>query len=110
MPDYPQKTCTIDRLVRQPKLVAAVLSGEKTQQRRDGVYGYPGEEFNLQGQAFVMTGLERKTLGEMTDDDARAEGFADMRTYRDLILRMHAGMQWNPEHQVWVHYFSKKNT
>jgi len=31
---YPEKTCSIDRLVTHPKLVAAALSGTKTQQRR----------------------------------------------------------------------------
>ncbi|MDP3904067.1 MAG: ASCH domain-containing protein, partial [Methylococcaceae bacterium] len=45
MTTLPPKTCSVDRLVTHPKLVAAALAGSKTQQRRDGVYGYPGEEF-----------------------------------------------------------------
>jgi hypothetical protein len=27
--------------------------------------------------------------------------------YKDLILRMHAGMTWNEEDLVWVHTLSK---
>lgn len=37
MGNYPEKTCTNDRLVKQKKLVDATLAGVKTQQRRDGV-------------------------------------------------------------------------
>jgi len=50
MNDYPEKTCEIDRLVTHPKLVAKALRGEKTQQRRAGVYGYPGETFELESR------------------------------------------------------------
>ena len=45
MTEYPEKTCEIDRLVTREKLVAAAVQGRKTQQRRDGIYGYPGETF-----------------------------------------------------------------
>jgi hypothetical protein len=42
---FPEKTCSIDRLITHPKLVAATIAGVKTQQRRNGVYGWPGETF-----------------------------------------------------------------
>jgi len=105
--DYPEKTCTIDRLVRHPKSVEAALAGRKTEQRRDGVYGYPGETFELEGETFEITGLTRDRLGDMTEASARAEGYATLADYRDLILRMHKGMQWDPEHRVWVHRFRR---
>lgn len=104
---YPEKSCEIDRLVSHPKLVEATLAGKKTEQRRDGVYAYPGETFELDGVEFTVTGLERKTLGDMTDADARAEGYPSMEMYKGLILRMHAGMKWNLNHKVWVHKFQK---
>ena len=108
MNDYPPRTCAIERLVTHPKLVAAAKAGLKTQQRRDGIYGYPGEAFALEGEGFVVTALERQSLGEMTDADAQAEGYPDMQAYQDLILRMHAGMVWDDSHLVWVHYFAKR--
>ena len=104
---YPEKTCDIDRLVRHPKLVEAAIAGIKTQQRRDGVYAYPGETFFLQDTKFTVTALERDTLGDMTDADAQAEGYPSMAAYKDLILRMHAGMEWDESHKVWVHKFEK---
>jgi len=105
--DYPTKSCEIDRLVTHPKLVEATLAGKKTEQRRDGVYAYPGETFELEGVEFTVTGLEQKTLGDMTDTDAQAEGYPSMEMYKGLILRMHEGMKWNENHKVWVHKFEK---
>jgi hypothetical protein len=106
-PDYPKKTCSIERLVTHTKLVEAALAGTKTEQRRDGIYAYPGETFELEGVKFTVTGLDRKTLGDMTDADAQAEGYPNMEMYKALILRMHAGMEWDESHLVWVHKFAK---
>jgi len=107
--NYPEKSCEIDRLVTHPKLVEATLSGVKTQQRRDGVYAYPGETFELEGVEFTVTALERETLGDMGDAEAQAEGYPNMEAYKALILRMHAGMEWDESHLVWVHKFEKTN-
>ncbi|MCD2451281.1 ASCH domain-containing protein [Methylicorpusculum oleiharenae] len=108
MSDLPEKTCTIDNLIRHEKLVAAAKAGLKTQQRRNGVYGWPGERFELQGTEFVVTDLKREKLGDMTDEHAKAEGYPSLESYRDLILRMHPGMNWDPESLVWAHYFEIK--
>lgn len=107
MSNYPEKTCEIDRLVRHPKLVEAAKAGRKTEQRRDGVYAYPGETFELEGVAFTVTALERQSLGDMTDADAQAEGYPNMAAYRDLIQKMHPGMPWDDSHLVWVHRFER---
>ena len=104
---YPPKTCDIDRLVRHPKLVAAALSGQKTQQRRDGLYAYPGEIFELEGVEFIVTGVERQRLGDMNDADAQAEGYPNLAMYKQIILSMHANMAWNEDGLVWVHSFNR---
>jgi hypothetical protein len=107
MNNYPPKNCEIDRLVRQPKLVEAAKAALKTQQRRDGIYAYPGETFELDGVSFTITAVERRSLGEMTETDAQAEGYPNLDAYRELILKMHPGMNWDESHLVWVHYFEK---
>lgn len=107
MKQYPDKTCDIENLVRHPKLVAAAIAGNKTQQRRDGVYAYPGETFELDGIAFELTTLTRSTLGEMSDADAQAEGYPNLAMYKSLILSMHKGMDWNLNAKVWVHSFRR---
>jgi hypothetical protein len=103
--DYPEKTCSIDRLVRHGMLVRSALKGEKTEQRRNGVYGYPGELFELDGESFEITSLTHDRLGDMGEVEARKEGFEDLDAYKSLIVRMHKGMEWDPEHLVWVHRF-----
>jgi len=107
MSDYPEKTCSIDRLVRHPKLVQAALAGQKTEQRRDGVYAYPGEMFELDGVKFVVTDLKRETLGDMNDQSAQAEGYPSLDAYKNLILNMHKGMSWENGAPVWVHCFKR---
>ncbi len=107
MTEYPKKTCEIERLVSHPKLVEAALSGKKTEQRRDGVYAYPGETFELEGIGFTVTALERQALGDMTDKDANAEGYPNLEMYKGLILKMHAGMTWENDSLVWVHRFKR---
>ena len=106
MSEYPEKTCEISLLVTHAKLVEAVLAGRKTQQRRNGVYGYPGETFELKGKSFKITDLRRETLGDMTDEDARREGYSGLEMYMDLIKRMHQGMQIDESAKVWVHEFA----
>ncbi len=108
MDTYPEKTCSIERLVTHPKLVEAAKAGLKTQQRRNGIYGYPGETFDLDGITFVVTDLKHQRLGDMTDDDAKAEGYPSLDMYRDIILKMHAGMAWDDDGLAWVHSFKAK--
>ena len=107
MTDYPEKTCEIDRLIRHPKLIEAALNGRKTQQRRDGLYAYPGETFELEGVTFTVTSVERQKLGDMTDQDAQAEGYPDLEFYKNLILKMHVGMSWEADSLVWMHSFKR---
>ncbi|WP_038250986.1 ASCH domain-containing protein [Ghiorsea bivora] len=107
MSNYPEKTCSIERLVRHPKLVEAALAGKKTEQRRDGVYAYPGETFELDGVSFIVTDLKRETLGDMDDESAQAEGYPSIDMYKNLILNMHKGMDWQDDALVWVHCFKR---
>ena len=107
--NYPEKNCDITRLVTHPKLVAATLSGAKTQQRRNGVYAYPGETFQLEGVNFTVTGLEQQRLGDMSDSDAQAEGYPNLAAYKHIILNMHHGMTWNDDDMAWVHSFKRKD-
>lgn len=109
MQQYPEKSSEIDKLITNQMLKKAALEGKKTQQRRHGVCGYPGEHFNLDGVEFEITALEQRKLGDMTDADAAAEGFDTMEAYQGVIMKMHKGTSWNPEAQVWVHKFRRSD-
>ncbi len=106
MNEFPEKTCSVERLVTVPKDVEKVLSGQKTATRRNGVYAYPGEVMVLDGKEFKVDALYAQTLGEMTDEHAQQEGYSTMEEYKQAILAMHAKMPWLPTMSVWVHEFS----
>jgi hypothetical protein len=104
--DYPKKSCSIELLVTIPEDVQKVLNGEKTATRRNGVYAHPGEIMQLEGQELEITALYSQTLGEMTDKDAKTEGYSTMEEYKQSILKLHPKMPWLPTMSVWVHEFS----
>ncbi|HHW36468.1 MAG TPA: ASCH domain-containing protein [Bacillales bacterium] len=103
----PPKTCTIERLVTVPKDVEKVLNGLKTATRRNGRYADIGEVMTLEGQDFVVEKVYSQSLGELTDEHARQEGFANVEEYKQSILSMHSGMPWLPQMRVWVHEFRR---
>ena len=69
----------------------------------------PAKRFFLDDQEFVVSDLTRESLAEMNDLSAQAEGYQDLASYRDLILKMHPGMSWDESSLVWVHHYEKKS-
>ncbi|TWT24875.1 ASCH domain-containing protein [Planomicrobium sp. CPCC 101110] len=101
----PPKTCSIERLVTNKKDVEKVLAGKKTATRRNGRYADIGEIMILEGRKFKVERVYRQTLGELTDEMASQEGYADVEAYKQTILSFHPGMPWTPDMKVWVHEF-----
>lgn len=101
----PPKTCTVDKLVTVAEDVQKVLAGAKTATRRNGRYADPGEIMTLEGRQFVVEKVYSQSLGELTDADAKSEGFESVEDYKQSILSMHPGMPWLPQMRVWVHEF-----
>ncbi|MFD1425777.1 hypothetical protein JOD24_001601 [Kroppenstedtia sanguinis] len=104
---YPEKTCSIDRLVTKEEDVNRVLAGKKTSQRRNGLYAVPGERMELDGIQFEVVRVYRQTLGEMTDADAQSEGQADRMAYLRYLDGIHPGFSWPPDLSMWVHEFRR---
>ncbi|MBT2657680.1 ASCH domain-containing protein [Bacillus sp. ISL-18] len=102
----PPKTCSVEKLITVKTDVEKVLAGEKTATRRNGRYADPGEIMTLEGRQFVVDKVYSQSLGELTDDDARREGFSTVEEYKQSILAYHPGMPWLPQMRVWVHEFS----
>lgn len=106
--EYPDKTCTIDELVTKPDLVEMALAGEKVEQRRNGLYAYPGETFELDGVTFEVTRVWKQPLGELDDAVAKREGFDSLDAYKAEILGLHGEDDWWPEDKpVWAHRFER---
>ncbi|PSL40297.1 ASCH domain-containing protein [Planomicrobium soli] len=105
--EMPPKTCSIERLVTNKKDVKKVLGGEKTATRRNGRYVDIGEIMVLEGRKFKVEQVYRQTLGELTDEMAKQEGYDSVEAYKQTILSFHPGMPWTPDMKVWVHEFSQ---
>nr|WP_134683801.1 ASCH domain-containing protein [Brevibacillus migulae] len=101
----PPKTCTIDRMITLPADIEKVIKGQKTATRRNGRYADVGEIMELQGHRYVVERVYSQSLGELTDEHARQEGFDNLEAYKQSILSMHPGMPWLPQMRVWVHEF-----
>ena len=101
----PPKTCTIDRLITLEEDIKKVLAGKKTATRRNGRYADLGEIMTLEGRKVVVEKVYPQSLGELTDEDARSEGYQSLEEYKQSILSLHPGMPWLPQMRVWVHEF-----
>lgn len=105
--ELPPKTCTIDRLVTVKEDVEKVIQGQKTATRRNARYADIGEIMELGHDKFIVERVYRQTLGELTDEHAKQEGYDSLEAYKESILSLHPGMPWVPSMKVWVHEFTR---
>ncbi|ASN03539.1 ASCH domain-containing protein [Virgibacillus necropolis] len=104
--ELPPKTCSIERLVTVSQDVEKVIKGQKTATRRNGRYADVGEIMELEDRQFVVEKVYTQTLGELSDEDAKQEGYKNVSEYKQSILSSHPGMPWSPKMKVWVHEFA----
>jgi N4-acetylcytidine amidohydrolase len=104
--NLPPKTCSVDRLVTKEEDVRKVLEGKKTATRRNGRYADVGEIMVLKDKKFRVEQVYSQSLGELTDEHAKQEGYETVEAYKQSILSYHPGMPWLPQMRVWVHEFS----
>lgn len=104
--ELPPKSCSIERLVTVPEDIEKVINGQKTATRRNGRYADVGEIMKLEDYQFVVGNVYEQTLGGLTDDDAKQEGYETVEEYKNSILSTHPGMPWTPDMKIWVHEFA----
>ena len=86
------------------RTVQAVADGEMTQIHRGQQYAEEGDTFEIDGNQFEVVDITERTLGDMTDEDARREGSADLEAYRERMVRAHGGeFTWNEDADVVRH-------
>ncbi|MFC7140205.1 ASCH domain-containing protein [Halosimplex aquaticum] len=82
--------------------------GEITQMHRGHKYADEGDTFEIDGQTFEVTDVIRRTLGDLTDEDARREGSADLDAYRERLNRVHDEFEWDDDSDVVRHRFEPR--
>ncbi|PAV30807.1 hypothetical protein CIL05_03550 [Virgibacillus profundi] len=101
----PPKANTIDKLVTKPADIEKVIKGQKTATRRSGRYADIGEILVLKDKKFIVKNVYIQKLDEVTDEDAKQEGYHNVEEYKQSILSLHPGMKWAPKMKVWVHEY-----
>ena len=92
-----------DALLPNDRVKQAVLEGEVTQLSRGGSnrYAESGDTFELDDTVFEVTAVEERTLGDLTDEDARREGSPSLDAYRARMERVHPGdFEWDGTSEI----------
>ena len=95
-------------LVPSERMQTQVLEGEVTQIHRGNQYADEGDTFTIDGTTFEVTTVRERTLGDLTDEDARAEGMDDLAAYERLLERAHENFEWDDDSDVVLHRFERQ--
>lgn len=98
-------------LLPNDRVRSMALDGEVTQIHRGGSqrYAEPGDTFEIDGTTFEVTDVEERTLGDVTDADARREGSESLEAYKERMRRVHGGsFEWDDSNEVVRYRFGKR--
>jgi hypothetical protein len=96
-----------DTLLVNGHLQEMAVEGEVTQLHRGDQYAEEGDRFAVDGVTFEVTEVRERTLGDLTDEDARREGSPDLEHYRKRLDRAHDDFEWNDDSEVVLHRFER---
>ncbi|GAB3321516.1 ASCH domain-containing protein [Haloplanus salinarum] len=94
-------------LLPNDRMRQQALDGEVTQIHRGQRYAESGDTFEIDGTTFEVVAVDARTLGDMTDADARAEGARDLEHYRQILERAHENFEWDDESEIVRHRFER---
>lgn len=100
-----------DSLLPNEHVKEAVSEGEVTQLSRGATnrYAEEGDTFSLDGQTFEVVAVDERTLDDLTDEDARREGSADLDAYKERMVAVHGGnFQWDEESEIVSYRFERQ--
>jgi|AntDeeMetagen192_2_1112575.scaffolds.fasta_scaffold09369_2 hypothetical protein len=87
------------------RLKQMVLDGEMTQIHRGDAYAEAGDTFEIDGRTFEITDVTHRTLGDLTEADAREQGAEDLEAYRERLKRAHKDFEWDDDSETVRHAF-----
>jgi len=97
-----------ETLLPNDRMRQQALAGEVTQIHRGQQYADEGDTFELEGTTFEVVSVEERTLGDLTDADAQAEGMRDLDHYREILRRAHENFEWDDDSEVVCHRFEPR--
>lgn len=97
-----------DTLLPSERMRTQALEGAVTQIHRGQQYADEGDTFTIEGTTFEVVEVAERTLGDVTDEDAQAEGMADLEEYRAVLERAHDNFEWDDSSDVVLHRFERR--
>ncbi|MFC4246441.1 ASCH domain-containing protein [Natribaculum luteum] len=97
-----------DTLLPSDRMRTQALEGEVTQIHRGQQYAEEGDTFTIDDVTFEVVEVTDRTLGDLTDDDARAEGMSGLEEYRQVLERAHDNFEWDDDSDVVLHRFERR--
>ena len=73
-------------LLPNDRVKQAAVDGDVTQLHRGNQYGEAGDTFEVDGVTFELTDVTERTLGDMTDEDAKREGSPSLDAYKERMV------------------------
>jgi hypothetical protein len=96
-----------ETLLPNDHLQEMVAAGKVTQIHRGQEYATAGDTFEIDSTEFEVTDTDQRRLGDLTDEDAQAEGSADMEAYRERLQHAHENFEWDETSEVVRHRFAR---
>ncbi|SDR29172.1 ASCH domain-containing protein [Natronobacterium texcoconense] len=97
-----------DELLPNDRMKQQALEGEVTQIHRGHQYADEGDTFTIENTTFEVREVSDRTLGDLTDEDAQAEGMDDLEAYRQLLERAHENFEWDDDSEIVLHRFEQR--
>jgi hypothetical protein len=97
-----------DTLLPSERMRRQAVDGEVTQIHRGQSYAAEGDTFEIDGTTFEVVAVEERTLGDLTDADARAEGARDLDHYKQILERAHDHFEWDDDSDIVCHRFEQR--
>ena len=95
-------------LLPNDRVKQAALDGDVTQLHRGNQYGTVGDTFTIDGVTFELVEVTERTLGDMTDADAKREGSPSLDAYKQRMVHAHGGeFEWDDDTDVVRHRFAR---
>jgi len=95
-------------LLPNDRMRQQALDGDVTQIHRGQQYADEGDTFDIEGATFEVVAVTDRTLGDMTDADARAEGARDLDHYKQILERAHDNFEWDDSSEIVLHRFERQ--
>jgi len=95
-------------LLPNDRMRQQALDGDVTQIHRGQQYADKGDSFDIEGTTFEVVQVAERTLGDMTDADARAEGARDLDHYKEILERAHEHFEWDDSSDIVLHRFEQQ--